>query len=74
MGYEYLNGSLVIFNSGFCLPGRGPGPSQIGLRGAGIGNPRARGKLGTKWSPERQTEVGDHIGHPQGVQVRVSNP
>ena len=39
MGYEYLKDSLAIFNSGFCLPGRGPGPSQIGFRGAGIGTP-----------------------------------
>ena len=37
MGYEYLNGSLVIFNSGFCLPGRGAKHLKIGPKGSGIG-------------------------------------
>ncbi len=41
--------------------------------------PRAWGKLGfskgapTKWSLDRQAEVGDHVGHPKGVQVKTLN-
>ena len=27
----------------------------------------------TTWSPDRQAEVGDHFGHPQGVQVKALN-
>jgi hypothetical protein len=43
-------------------------------------NVGARGKLGfstavlTKGSPDRQAEVGDHSGHPHGVQVKSLKP
>ena len=57
-----LGGSLVILNYD-----RGPGPLEIGL---------GRGKLfifseeqPTKWSSDRQADVGNHFGTPWGVQV-----
>ncbi len=51
------------------------GPPHIRLRWAGFHPPWARGKLGsaydalTKQFPDRQAEVGDHFGHPYGVQA-----
>ncbi len=59
------SGSVEILNSGYRAQG---GWSRA---------PRARGKLGfplgapTKWSPDRQAQVGDHFGHPQGLQVKA---
>ncbi len=75
-----LSRSLAILKNVFYPPGRGPGPPpQVGPEGARIGPPRPRGRLGcsvgvpTTWSLDRQAEVGNHFGHPQGVQVKALN-
>ncbi len=54
------------------LLGPGPGAPKIGPKEAGIGPPGSGESLGF-WSPDRQAEVGDRFGHPQGVQVNALN-
>ncbi len=70
---------LDVLDSRLLPPGLGPEPPKSGPGGGQNRAPRALVKLifswegSTDWSPDRQAEVWDHFGHPQGVQVKTAS-
>ncbi len=65
-----LSGSVDILSSRLCPPGRArtPGGPELGL--PGLGNTQIFVQTGDRFVQDRQAEVGDHFGHPEGFPVQ----